>query len=64
MKDFGCWMKNEIFEWHDFRLLPASQSSMISDLEHVIGKVLAKHQIVCIGLWLQLVWRSQSNGQL
>lgn len=56
VKNFGCWMKHEVLHRRDFRGLPSSQASVISDLQHVIGEVFSENEIVCFRLWVKLVW--------
>lgn len=57
-------MQHKILERHDFRRLPAAQPSVVGDLQHVIGEVLAEHEIVGLGLRVELVRRGEADRQL
>lgn len=64
VEDFGGRVQHEVLQRHDFRGLPAAQATVIGDLQHVVGEVLAENEIV--GLWLrvELMRRCQSHRQL
>lgn len=57
-------MQDQILERRYFRLLPAAQTSVVVDLEHVIGKVFAETEFVGFRFLLQLMRCGQSNGHV
>lgn len=57
-------MQHEVLQRHNFGRLPSSKTSVVGDLQHVIGEVLSEHQIVSLWLWVELVRGGEPRRQL
>jgi hypothetical protein len=63
VEDFGCRMQREVVQGTDDRLAPPMVSGP-GDLEHVVGKLVTKDQVVGVWLGTELVGLALSDLQV